>query len=67
LERIDPELARIVEKLSRLRESADHDPDMLSRDYSGDVDLFRLKISAALERGRTIYQSLLDETRKRVG
>jgi uncharacterized protein (UPF0332 family) len=66
LESIDRDLARTVGELSKLRESADYDPNMLTRDFSGDLELFRLKASGALERGRTAYQRLLDEIRKKV-
>jgi uncharacterized protein (UPF0332 family) len=65
LESIDPALARTVRELSKLRVSADYEPDMLKRDFGGDLELFRLKASEALERGRIAYQQLLGETRKR--
>jgi len=67
LERLDPGLARTVRELSKLRESADYEPDMLKRDFGGDLELFRMKTSEAIERGRIAYQQLLSETRKRMG
>jgi len=63
LERIDAELARTVGELSKLRESADYDPNMLSRDFGGDGELFRREVYKAVEKGRLAYQRLLAEIR----
>jgi len=63
---IDPELAQTVAELSKLRESADYAPDMVSRDFNGDPELFRRKTIEALERGRTAYQRLLREIKQKV-
>jgi hypothetical protein len=64
LERIDPELALTVKELAKMRESADYDPDMLTRDFNGDLELFRLQAAQVLERGRVSFQRMLDEINK---
>jgi hypothetical protein len=64
---IDPQLAQTVADLSKLRESADYDPSMLTRDFDGDVEHFRRRTVDALERGRTAYLRLLTEIKQKVG
>jgi hypothetical protein len=63
---IDPQLAQTVAELSKLRESADYDPDLLAREFEGKLELFREKTADALERGRTAYRRLLDEIDRKV-
>lgn len=63
---IDPQLAETVAELSKLRESADYDPDLLAREFGGKLELFREKTADALERGRTAYRTLLDEIYRKV-
>jgi len=67
LEHVDQELARTVAELSKLREGADYDPDLLGREeYKGDLEVLRVKTADALERGRTAYRKILDEIDKTV-
>jgi uncharacterized protein (UPF0332 family) len=64
LERIDPQLARTVGELSKLRERADYEPDFVTREFNGDLDLFRAKTADWLEQGRSAYERLLEEIEK---
>ena len=67
LKEIDEELAQNVAELSKLREGADYDPDLLRREeYNGDLEVFRVKTADVLERGRTAYRKILDEIGKAV-
>ena len=66
LDQIYPALGRTVEELSKLRERADYEPDFVTREFSGDLDLFRAKTADWLEQGRTAYERLLEEIEKRV-
>ena len=64
---IDPRLAQTVAELSKLRESADYDPDLVAREFKGDLEQFRVKTAVDVERGRTAYRKLREEIDKKVG
>jgi len=66
LEAIDPELAGTVRELSKLRERADYEPDLVARETQGDLELFRSKTADAMERGRKCYRRLLEEIGRKV-
>ena len=59
LERIDAGLAQTVRELSKLRESADYDPEMVTRDYGGDIERFRESVQDALRRGLDAYRQIV--------
>jgi uncharacterized protein (UPF0332 family) len=70
LAKISPQmedLAETVKQLSKLREGADYNPEMVTKDFSGDLELFRLKAVESLDRGRSAYQRLLGEIRRKNG
>ena len=52
----DPELADKIKELLVLRESADYRPDMVRKDYDGDIDRFRQSVNVVLERSRATYE-----------
>jgi hypothetical protein len=54
----DPELADTIRGLYILREKADYDPDMVGRDYKGDIARFRQGVNEALERSRAAYEQI---------
>jgi len=64
LEKFDTALAQTVSNLQKLRSKADYDPEMVSRDYASDLELFRLKVGESLEEGRGAFQRLLLEIAK---
>jgi hypothetical protein len=61
------DLAETVKQLSKLREGADYNPEMVTKDFSGDLELFRLKALESLDHGRTAYQRLLGEITRKNG
>lgn len=52
----DPELADTIHEFHILREKADYDPEMVGRDYKGDIERFRQRVNEALERSRAAYE-----------
>jgi hypothetical protein len=52
----DPELDDTIRDLYVLREKADYDPEMVGRDYEGDIERFRQAVNRALERSRAAYE-----------
>jgi hypothetical protein len=54
----DPQLADTIARLRKLRETADYDPDMVSRDYNGDLESFRLEVNRELQSSRAVYDLL---------
>jgi len=57
----DPKVAEDIKALYRLREDADYNAEMLSRDYGGDIERFRLAVIEALNKARIVYRQILDE------
>ena len=57
----DPQLAEDFKELYRLRENADYSAQMLSRNYEGDIERFRLAVIEALNKARIVYRRILDE------
>jgi hypothetical protein len=54
-------LADAIRELYRLRERADYDREMVSREYGGDVESFRLAVNRELERARATYKLIRRE------
>jgi len=52
---IDPQLAEAIRRLQKLREMADYDPEMVDRDYGGDIESFRRAVNEELGRSRAVY------------
>lgn len=59
VERVDIKLAADLKELHRLRENADYNPDMVRRDYAGDLEQFRRAVEGALKRGRETYTQIV--------
>lgn len=57
----DAQLADAIRELYRLRERADYDREMVSREYGGDVESFRLAVNRELERARATYKLIRRE------
>jgi hypothetical protein len=57
----DPELADAIRELYILREKADYDPEMVGRDYKGDVAEFRQRVNEVLERSRRAYDRICEK------
>ena len=54
----DQHLADDIDRLRKLRETADYDPDMVRRDFNGDLESFRLEVNKELQTSRGIYSRL---------
>jgi uncharacterized protein (UPF0332 family) len=63
----DPQLAEDLKELYRLRENADYNAQMLSRDYESDIERFRLAVNQALDKARTVYRRICDEIERGTG
>ncbi len=61
LGRIDPELGRKIEVLKKLRNQADYTPDMVEREFGGDLDFFRSEVRRQVDEGLFVYKRILRE------
>lgn len=57
----DSQVAKDLGELYRLRENADYDPQMVARDYNGDLERFRTMVSEKLDKARGVYNRILTE------
>ena len=57
----DAQLAQTMRELYRFRERADYDPEMVVREYDGDLERFRLAVNRELERARAVYDLICEK------
>ena len=54
----DQQLADDIDRLRKLCETADYNPNMVRRDYNDDLETFRLEVNKELQASRALYNFL---------